>query len=106
MDISIKSKNGEIKKSLVYRQIGEKTYSVLVDDILIGTVYKGDAQVKYYRRNLLEGTQIVERWFAKTSQGIRLGPKPPYDEGCQTRREATIDLIEHAFKVRRDPKSY
>ena len=106
MQVTIKSAKGTINKNLVYRKIGERTYSVIVDEKEIGTVYKGNAQVMYFRRGFLEGSMIVERWFAKTTEGFRLGPNAPYSEGCTSRREATIILFEHAFKVRRDPKSY
>jgi hypothetical protein len=106
MRVTIKTKTQPIIKDLVFRKIGKEMYSVLVDKKEIGTVYKGDAQVNNFRRHFLDGTKIVERWFAKTTEGVRLGENPPYEEGCATRREATIELFEHAFGVRRDPKSY
>jgi hypothetical protein len=102
----IRSRKETIYKNLKYRKIGENNYAVNVDEKKIGTVYKADAVVNNFRRHFLDGTKTVDRWFAKTNADEILGPRPPYSEGFTTRREATIELFETAFGVRRDPKSY
>ena len=106
MEITIKSKKGTVKKRLLYRKTEVKTYAVIVGDKEIGTVYLADGRVMKFRNHRLDGTKWADRWFAKTPEGTRLGPESPYDEGFDTRREATIELVEIVLKIRRDPDSY
>lgn len=106
MLVTIKSAKGTINRDLVYRKIGNRRYAVVVDEKAIGCVYRADGRIKKFRNHRLVGTQTVDRWFAETTGGVRLGPADPYDEGNATRAEATVELFETFFGVRRDPKSW
>lgn len=106
MEITIKGKNGLVSKKLIYRKTGANFYAVILCDKEIGMVYKADGQVKKFHNHRLNGSKFVDRWFAKTPEGVRLGPKSPYDEGFASRREATIELIEAILRVRRDSRMY
>lgn len=100
----VKTKKGSYTRKLLFVKIGKSRYTVKVDDQEIGTIWKGDGQVKKFRNHRLVGSEIVDRWFAKTVEGKVLGEKPPYDEAFGTREEAVINLIEAVFKYRRDYK--
>lgn len=105
MQFQVKTKNGIIRRNLRLIKTETSKYIVIVDDDReIGTVWKSDGQVMKFRRHLLDGTHIVERWFAGTIDGKDLGKKPPYDEGFRTRLEALTELLEETLKLKRDWK--
>jgi len=109
MNIRIKKRGGEItEKTVTFTKFKDDnyfvktSYAVKVGDTQIGTVRRADGQIKKFRRNLLDGTETVDRWFARTAAGKELGQKSPYDEGFATRIEAATELLEEVLKIRRE----
>jgi hypothetical protein len=106
MQFQVQTKDGVVMRRLVLKNEGASRYKVVVDGgTEIGEVYKADGVVNHFRRHFLEGTKTVDRWFAKTSAGKLLGPRPPYEEGFSTRQEAVIDLMREVLKLKKlDPQ--
>lgn len=102
MQFQVKTKQGIVKRNLRLVKSRRHRYIVRVDDQReIGTVWKDWGRVSKFRRHRLDGTHEVDRWFAETSDGLRIGRKSPYDEGFSTRTEAVTELLEEVLKLRR-----
>lgn len=104
MQFQVKNKDGAIRRrDLQLVKTSRSRYVVRVDgDREIGTVWKAFGRVKKFRNHLLDGTHEVERWFAATAAGEKLGRESPCDEGFSTRLEALIELIEITLKITRE----
>jgi hypothetical protein len=105
MQFQVKTKKGIVRRNLRLVKTDQSKYLVIVDDSKeIGSVWKADGQVMKFRNHRLDGTKIVDRWFARTKEGKDLGKKSPYDEGFSTRLDALTELLEVVLKIRRNWK--
>jgi hypothetical protein len=104
-EVTITIKGKKTISPLFYRRTEEpQKYRVFLGVRHIGEVYCRDGRVDHVKRGLIFGTKEVPRWFAAAPNGDVIGEVFPYTEGFATRREATIELIEKVFEVRRDPR--
>ena len=104
MKIQIKSRNKIKILDLKLTKTQSGSYQVSVNNKEIGKVWKGEGRIKKFRNQRLDGTKTVDRWFAETKEGRKLGEKFSYDEGFSNRNEALTELIEEVLTVRRDWK--
>lgn len=105
MWFQVNTKKGIVKRQLNLLKVETGKYQVFVDQTSeIGIVWKAEGRVKDVKRGLVVGTKTVDRWFAETIGGEKLGRSFPYDEGFDSRYEALTELIEKSLKIKRDWK--